>query len=95
MIPVMDFADLKKIVKDNIIDNFDHQLILHKDSRFVSVKDRNPRMMVVNYVPTCENMLIDIVHRLQKNLPDNIELITVFLRETPRSYAEWHRNDNT
>ncbi len=91
---VMDFADLKKIVKDNIIDKFDHQLILHKDSRFVSIKDKNPRMMVVNYVPTCENMLIDIVHRLKKNMPKNTELITVFLRETPRSYAEWHKDDN-
>ncbi len=91
---VIDFADLKRIVKDNIIAKFDHQLILHKDSRFVTVKDRNPRMMIVNYVPTCENILVDIVDRLKNNMPKGVELITVFLRETPRSYAEWHRDDN-
>lgn len=91
---VMDFADLKKIVKDNIIDKFDHQLILSKKSRFVGIIDDNPRMMIVDYVPTCENMLVDIVNRLKANMPKGIELNNVFLRETPRSYAEWHKDDN-
>ncbi|MEZ4908425.1 MAG: 6-carboxytetrahydropterin synthase [Saprospiraceae bacterium] len=91
---VIDFKDLKSIVKTEIIDRFDHQLILHKESRFISLKDDNPRMMIVDYVPTCENILLDIVTRLNKCIPDNITLEYVFLRETPRSYAEWHREDN-
>ena len=91
---VMDFADLKRIVKTNVIDKFDHQLILSKKSRFVNIINDNPRMMIVDYVPTCENMLIDIVHRIKEKLPKEVELHNAFLRETPRSYAEWHRDDN-
>ncbi len=91
---VMDFKFLKSIVKKNIIEVFDHQLILSKKSRFVHLVSENERTMIVNYVPTCENILIDIVNRLQNKLPKGIELFHVFLRETPRSYAEWNREDN-
>lgn len=91
---VIDFKDLKSIVKIEIIDKFDHQLILHKDSRFIKIRDINTRMMIVDYVPTCENILLDIVTRLKKSLPKSISLEYVFLRETPRSYAEWYNEDN-
>jgi 6-pyruvoyltetrahydropterin/6-carboxytetrahydropterin synthase len=50
--------------------------------------------MIADYAPTCENILIDIVNRIKSNLPGNIRLEYVFLRETPRSYAEWCREDN-
>jgi len=91
---VIDFNDLKKIVKENIVDKFDHQLLLNKKSRFVNIVDDNPRTIIVDYVPTCENILIDIVNRLQAKMPPQLELYRVFLRETPRSYAEWYRDDN-
>ena len=91
---VMDFVDLKLIVKKNVIDKLDHQFIIHKDSRFVGMITDNERLMIVDYVPTCENILIDIVNRIKSNIPENIRLEYVFLRETPRSYAEWHREDN-
>jgi len=91
---VMDFKFLKSIVKNNIIDIFDHQLILSKKSRFIHLIKENERTMIVDYVPTCENILIDIVKRLQYKLPKGIELFHVFLRETPRSYAEWNSEDN-
>ncbi len=91
---VLDFSELKKIVKKNIVDFFDHKLILSKDSKFAYLEKENPRTMLVNYVPTCENILIDIVKKLQNKLPDHIELFKVMLRETPRSYAEWFKEDN-
>ena len=81
-------------MKINVIDKFDHQLILNKKSRFVGIVNDNPRTVIVDYVPTCENMLIDIVNRLQANLPEGVELHNAFLRETPRSYAEWFNEDN-
>ncbi len=91
---VMDFVDLKLIVKKNVIDKLDHQFIIHKDSRFVGMITDNERLMIVDFVPTCENILIDIVNRIKSNLPGNIRLEYVFLRETPRSHAEWYREDN-
>lgn len=91
---VMDFKDLKEIVKSKVIDNFDHQLILSKNSKFAHIAKINKRTMLVDYVPTCENMLIDIVERIKSNLPAGLELHNAFLRETPRSYAEWFNEDN-
>lgn len=91
---VIDFKDLKSIVKTNIVDLFDHQLILHKDSHFVPMVHGKTRLMLVDYVPTCENILIDIVNRLKALLPESLVLEYIFLRETPRSYAEWYRSDN-
>ena len=91
---VMDFKDLKEIVKSRVIDNFDHQLILSKDSKFAHIAEINERTMLVDYVPTCENMLIDIVEKIKANLPEGLELHNAHLRETPRSYAEWFNEDN-
>ncbi len=90
---VMDFADLKVIVKDNIINRFDHWLILKNDSRFIGLDKHNERIRYVDYQPTCENMLLEIVAILLKKLPPSIKLHNVFLRETARSYAEWFAAD--
>lgn len=91
---VMDFKDLKEIVNTRVIDKFDHQLVLSKDSKFAHISKINERTMLVDYVPTCENMLIDIVERIKANLPEGLELHNAFLRETARSYAEWFKDDN-
>ncbi len=90
---VMDFADLKKIVKNNIINQFDHWLILKSDSRFAGLDKINERIRYVDYQPTCENMLLEMVQILLEHLPENVRLHNVFLRETARSYAEWFASD--
>ena len=90
---VMDFADLKTIVKENVIDQFDHWLILKRDSRFAGLEVTNERIRYVDYQPTCENMLLEIVDTIRKKLPKTIQLHNVFLRETARSYAEWYAAD--
>lgn len=91
---VIDFSDLKKIVKDNIISKFDHYLILRNDSRFRGLEDSNPRIRYVDYQPTCENMLLEMVGILKAELPSEVELHCAFLRETANSYAEWFAEDN-
>lgn len=93
---VVDFADLKSVVNAEVIDIFDHALVLRNESRFVEKIDKelNPRLFLVDYTPTCENMLVDMVDRIRKQLPDNIELHSVRLRETATSYAEWFAADN-
>ncbi|MAX81984.1 MAG: 6-carboxytetrahydropterin synthase QueD [Crocinitomicaceae bacterium] len=96
---VIDFADLKKIVKHTVVDVYDHALVLRDNSRFLSVltEDLNERLMLKPYQPTCENMLIDFVGIIQKELNkyDNVQLHSVLLRETKTSYAEWFASDNS
>jgi len=90
---VMDFTDLKRIVKERVIDQFDHMLILKDNSRFLGIEKENERVLYVPYQPTCENMLLDIVDRIREDLPSGVNLHSALLRETPRSYAEWHASD--
>ncbi len=90
---VIDFGDIKKVVQEKVYDLFDHRLILRKDSRFKSIENDNSRVRYVDYQPTCENMLLEIVQILKNQFKD-VKLHRVFLRETANSYAEWHAIDN-
>ena len=91
---VVDFGDVKNIVKEKILPLFDHRLILRKDSRFKEISSINQRIRFVDYQPTCENMLIEIVDILQSHEPKGTKLVKGFLRETANSYAEWLIEDN-
>jgi 6-pyruvoyltetrahydropterin/6-carboxytetrahydropterin synthase len=93
---VMDFGDLKNIVREYIIDEFDHALVLNitSASDFTPDAEMFGRTILVNYQPTSENMLIDFVERLRNHLPANVKLHHLLLRETVTSYAEWFASDN-
>ena len=89
---VMDFSDLKSIVKKNIIDVFDHSLILSSDylpEELNLLRRSFPNLLIVAYQPTTENMLMDFAERIRKLLPENVSLCSLKLRETPNSFAEW------
>ena len=51
-------------------------------------------VVLVDYQPTCENMLSDFAERLLEALPDEVELYSLRLHETASSYAEWFAEDN-
>ena len=93
---VIDFADLKKIVKTNVVDVFDHALVLRDNSRFLGAIDHqiNPRLILVPFQPTAEKLLEHMVAIIHDNLPSDINLHSVLLRETNTSYAEWFAADN-
>ncbi len=91
---VMDFGDIKRIVKDRIIKIFDHHLILRHDSRFRGLEEQNNRVRYVDYQPTCENMLIEMVQIIREELTGDVDLVKASLRETASSYAEWCLEDN-
>ena len=93
---VMDFSDLKAIVKEQIVDRLDHALLLNGNSphRDIPQLDTNfEKVVFVDYQPTCENMLSDFVGRIQGLLPNRVKLVTLKLKETPNSYAEWQAVD--
>jgi 6-pyruvoyltetrahydropterin/6-carboxytetrahydropterin synthase len=93
---VMDFGDLKKIVRKCIVDEFDHALVLNRASanEYTSGAEMFGRTILVDYQPTSENMLIDFASRLKPLMPANVKLHHLLLRETVTSYAEWFAEDN-
>lgn len=95
---VIDFGDLKKIVKDEIVDPFDHATVFNKNTPHIELaqelEKRGHKIILADYQPTSENMVIDFAHKISKYLPDNIKLHSLKLRETETAYAEWHAADN-
>jgi len=94
---VMDFGDLKKIVKEEVVDKYDHSLVLYNkmsESLIAELKNNFDRIILKDYNPTSELMLLDFVKTIQARLPENVMLKRMFLRETTTSYAEWYAEDN-
>ena len=94
---VIDFTDFKKVVKDNVIDVFDHSLVLNLNSPHAQLNDLNNNFEKINYVPyqpSCENLIVDFLERIKSKLPDNILVKNSKLEETPTSFAEWFLEDN-
>jgi 6-pyruvoyltetrahydropterin/6-carboxytetrahydropterin synthase len=94
---VMDFGDLKKIVKKQVVDVFDHALVLNKtmDPEAVeTLRKHFEKIYVLDYQPTSELMVADFAARIASELPDNIKIHSVLLRETGTAYAEWYASDN-
>jgi 6-pyruvoyltetrahydropterin/6-carboxytetrahydropterin synthase len=94
---VMDFGVLKKIVSEEIISRFDHALVLRSTADEALRKllaEQFDNLVVVDYQPTCENMLDDFSRRISARLPDGVVLHSLRLHETATSYAEWYAEDN-
>src|SRR5262249_42866344 len=86
---VMDFSELKKIVMQEIIRPLDHAIVLSEtDLRSEQLRNET-KLVITKYRPTCENLLTDLVLRLQKHFYGSVKLHSVTLRETPTSYATW------
>lgn len=94
---VYDFADLKKIIQDKIISVYDHALVLQKDlysEEFIKNIKTSEKVILKDFQPTCENLLIDFVKEIKNCFPKDIYLYCLKLQETKTSYAEWHAEDN-
>jgi 6-pyruvoyltetrahydropterin/6-carboxytetrahydropterin synthase len=95
---VIDFSDLKKIVEEEIVDQFDHATVFNQTTPHVSLakelSDRGHHVILVDYQPTSENMVIDFAEKIKNRLPESIQLHSLKLQETDSSFAEWYANDN-
>ena len=95
---VIDFGDLKKIVKEEIVDVFDHATVFNKNTPHVELAkelaDRDHNVLLVDYQPTSEMMVIDFAEKIKQRLPENIKLHSLKLQETATSFAEWFASDN-
>ena len=95
---VIDFGDLKKIVKEEIVDVFDHATVFNKNTPHVDLakelSDRGHNVLLANYQPTSEMMVIDFAEKIKARLPSRIKLHSLKLQETESSYAEWFASEN-
>jgi 6-pyruvoyltetrahydropterin/6-carboxytetrahydropterin synthase len=96
---VIDFGDLKRIVKTEIVDKFDHATVFNKNTPHVELarelENRDHSVILVDYQPTSENMVIDFAEKIKRQLPSNIELFSLKLQETETSFAEWFASDQS
>lgn len=95
---VIDFKDLKKIVKEEIVDVFDHATVFNKNTPHITLAnqlaDSGHNVLLVDYQPTSEMMVIDFSRKISARLPQSIKLHSLKLQETESSYAEWFATDN-
>lgn len=94
---VIDFKDLKKIVKSQIVDVFDHATVFNQNTPHVvlakTLEESGHKVLLVDYQPTSEEMIIDFAAKIQAKLPEKITLHHLRLQETATSYAEWYAAD--
>jgi 6-pyruvoyltetrahydropterin/6-carboxytetrahydropterin synthase len=94
---VIDFSDLKSIVKKRIVDVFDHSVVISqqmdKDTKEL-LKKMLGNTVVVPYQPTCENLVADFAYLIAPHLPSGVKLYSLKLYETATSFAEWYASDN-
>ncbi len=94
---VIDFKDLKQLVKGPIVDFLDHSLAVYQKAEgnaLTAAGQMYEKVHVFDFQPTCENLVLFIVEKIQSLLSPGLELHAVKLFETATSFAEWHTDDN-
>ena len=95
---VIDFGDLKKIVKEQIVDVFDHATVFNKNTPHVELalelKNRGHHVILVDYQPTSENMVIDFAKKIQDRLPKELNFNSLKLQKKKSSFTEWFASNN-
>ncbi len=89
---VVDFSDVKDIVKTWIDDNLDHRMILHRDDPLVAVlSELGEAYYVIDHNPTAENIA---AHIHQMTSSEQLNISEIRLWETPNSYATYRVANN-
>ena len=95
---VIDFGDLKQIVKEEVVDPFDHATVFNRNTPHIdlakTLERSGHKVILAEYQPTSENMVIDFAKKIRARLPESLQLHSLQLRETGTAYAEWHASDN-
>jgi 6-pyruvoyltetrahydropterin/6-carboxytetrahydropterin synthase len=94
---VVDFTDLKRIVMTEVVDIFDHALVLNEHAPYSKndlIVNEFEKVILTAFQPSCENLLLDFKNKIMHKMPADIKLCSIRLEETPTSYAEWFSSDN-
>lgn len=95
---VLDFGDIKTIVKNEIVDLWDHAVLVNGTSPHrelgEDLEQKGHKVIYCTFQPTCENMLYAIAAKIKTKLPEHTTLAYLKLHETENSYGEWFAEDN-
>ena len=95
---VMDFGELKALVNEEVVEPMDHAFVMRRTESADAVdkvlREGFGNVVLVDYQPTCENMLADFAERISRRLPAGVALHSLKMYETATSYAEWYAEDN-
>lgn len=94
---VIDFHDLKTLVKSQVIDRFDHTLMISTqvpEEQVEALRKTTERICLVEFQPTTENLVAYIAAILGPLMPRGVSLFSIRLAETVTSFAEWYATDN-
>jgi len=92
---VMEFDDIKKIIKDLIVEPLDHAFVYWTDSTdelehsIAALLIKHHRKLVnINYRPTTENLAADFLNRINEHLSSEpVHAKELILWESTTSYA--------
>ena len=94
---VIDFKDLKKIVNEEVVQLFDHATVFNKNTPHkelaMVLQDSGHKVILADYQPTCELLVIDFANKIKNRLPDSIYLHSLKRQETESSCAHWYEKD--
>ena len=94
---VIDFKDLKKIVNQEVVEVFDHATVFNKNTPHkdlaIKLKNNGHKVIMADYQPTCELLVIDFANKIKNRLPSDILLHSLKLQETESSFAQWYEKD--
>lgn len=94
---LIDFSDFKKLIEKEIINVWDHSLMLQQDTDTMVLQcllNQYEKIRVVAYQPTTENMICELAEIIKKILPTDLQLYSLRLNETEKSFAEWFAGEN-
>ena len=92
---LMDFGALKKLVNTEIVDKYDHSVVVYQnDERLPEMQKLFENIIIEAKQPTCENLVSDFALTINAKLPANLSVFSIKLYETATSYAEWYASDN-
>ena len=92
---VMDFSDVKRIAKEQLVDQWDHAFLVYRNDRMVCdflATLPNHKTVILDVVPTAEHLAqvaFDILNAAYTDMyGNNLRLEQVRLYETPNNWAD-------
>jgi 6-pyruvoyltetrahydropterin/6-carboxytetrahydropterin synthase len=97
---VMDFSDVKRIAKEQVVDAWDHAFLVYRGDRpvleFLNTMPGH-KTVVLDAIPTAENLALlafNILHSAYRDTYGNhLRLERVRIYETPNNWADYLRLD--
>ncbi len=87
---VMDFADIREIVKDWIDSNLDHRMILNcRDEALPALRTLGEPMYLMDENPTAEN-ISKLIYEQARSMGINVKEVRLW--ETPSSWAAYRES---